>query len=163
MDARGTHPAGIPPSALWFGREVEGFLTNLFTAFVAHRLTDPETDLLKEHEEVKQLFLTETFGKPEDFAWLDTLMPWIAGKGLALTKGVMSHEAESWIRYRDAVYCGSSCSRRMTLIVRYFDAPWVGLLSDDDQVSVGVPYHMITCQVSSCVLTEPGEYKRDHL
>lgn len=149
-DFRAIHPSGeILSARLWFGVEVEGSRSGLGTAFIAGELSALEVARLRSVP-VQQWFFTEAF---DAWTWylttLDSFRP-----GL-VTAGIMAEDAEEFLKLRDRIL------KHVRVIVRVFDAPWADGLRATDQVSVGVPYNMLTFEAQAGVSTKPFQYEKD--
>lgn len=157
------HPAGesvgVGKAAVWYGREVEGSLacSTTPTAFIDKALTaDQMRDLDAKlvWREVSHVFLTEGFSDWDWFA--DRLLPACDASNVVITVATMSGPRVEWL-------LGLDFSAKIRLMVRAsFDAPWVSKLRPGDQVSVGVPYDMLTWEVEDGVRSKPADYEGDY-
>lgn len=156
MDNRLAHPARIGVRRYWFGPEVEGVLSadQLHTVFIPNFLRADEWARVLAEPHLRQVFLTETF---LDWQWFSTVWQDIAEKGYVVTKGVMLQDVPAFLRVRESAPWGGSVS----MIVRVFGAPWCAALKPGDQISVGVPYAMVTMSVGHGVVTRPDQYMKD--
>lgn len=130
------------------------------TAFISAALDYGESSDLSRRIaccEVQHIFLTELFG---DWDWFSgfllviidglpvTVARWGVGGGLSI----------------EEVFARPEVAARVSLMVRADDrARWVALLRPGDQVSVGLPYDLLTFSVRDGVRTTPDQYKDDVL
>ena len=155
----GSHPAGVGAASYWFGLEVEGYLARRapMTMFLACDLSAEElTHATARCQElrVQHLFLTEDF---EAWDWFgEHMLPHLSPFmpiSVARRSGSGSHAVEKVLAmpYAD----------RLALIVHVMPTPWIHKLRKQDQVILGVPYHLRTFCVADGVLTVPDQYKGD--
>lgn len=165
-DFRDTHPAKIAPkSNLWFGKEVEGRDCGLYTAFIAAPLSSGErgTVLVEIANTLQQVFLTETFAgdsytaseRARHWLWFTREILPHCINGVVVTVGRMPWQLPEFFELPE------EWVEQMTLIVRVFDSPWIEKLRLGDQISVGVPYRLVTFDMSEGVYTTPDRYKGD--
>jgi len=148
------HPGGIgAEERLWFGTEAEGVRRGRETAFVAGALSNDET-LRINTSSVTDVFLTETFGTQWDWDWFEH---WGAYKRrtYVITIGRFPSQLEEFFSL--------PWRHELRLMVRVFDAPWVEKLRSNDQVSVGVPYRMVTFENRLGYASIPSDYSKDAL
>ena len=151
-DFRASHPSrGIHDARLWFGVEVEGTRCGMNTAFIADELQGTEVVRLRSSR-VEQWFFTETF---RSWSWYLTHLD--APRPALVTAGVMAQDAAEFLKFRDSML------KHVRVIVRVFDAPWSVLLKSTDQVSVGIPYDMVTFGSQAGMLTKPYHYEKDRV
>jgi len=154
------HPAGdhigVTKRALWYGLEVEGpQCLGRPTAFLdAWPGPDDLRDILGRIDwaEVTHIFLTENFEAFDQFE--EALLSACVGGQVAITIGTFPHRVERllnlyWIR-----------SARL-MVRANMEARWIRMLRKDDQVSVGLPYDLVTWSVDSGVRSVPEDYAGD--
>lgn len=146
------HPAGVQDAKLWFGREVEGEMSRYprapMTAFVAGELDDAQ--VARVLSEAQHLFLVETFS-----AWVWFERTFIPRYPYPITVGRVGDA------YAIREVLALPFAGRLRIIARVFDAPWIELLRDEDELSVGVPYRLRTFLVRDGVQTMPSDYVQD--
>lgn len=151
-----THPAGLEEAPVFYGNEIEGALIGTPSAFVRRGLTDEETVALVrriQSDDIEQVFLTEAFF---DWEWLTVILfRWAAEHRpkLKVTIGRHARDMDEFmlLPFRD----------KLKVIVRFLDCPWMAELGASDEVSVGVPYDLMTFRVCEGVQTVPNDYKND--
>jgi hypothetical protein len=146
-----THPAGLEGAPLFFGIEVEGKYRGLRTAFVRRGLAAADFQkLLDGLCDCDQVFLTESF-----FAW-----EWLEKELLpSLHQKLMVTIARHACDVPD--FFSRKVSERIRLMVRYLDVPWYRRLRMDDEVTLGVPYNLVTFAVDQGVITIAHDYEKD--
>lgn len=154
-----THPAGpdvgVGRTAIWYGLEVEGALARhrVPTAFIDSVPQDPgdlaELQRRLSTSRVRHVFLTENF---TDWAWVQQhVLPRTKGH---LTIAVNEDDVDDRLTW--------PILWRATLMVRAnMRAPWMEKLRANDQVTVGVPYSLVTWAVRDGVRSTPPDYKMD--
>lgn len=141
------HPVKkVRGKAFWFGPEVEGYLQNVPTAFVTRALVAEEWDRVLASD-ARQLFLTEDF---HDWRWLKKVWKQISSR-MVVTKACYPNEVRRL--------------RKMLVGVRLFvrvHAPWALDLNDSDQISLGMPYDLVSLKRGDGYRTMPVDYESDH-
>jgi len=155
-----THPAGndvgVGRAAVWYGVEVEGkHALGAPTAFIDR--WPMESDLIDllgrlRWREVTHVFLTENFVDFASFA--EEILPCCLSERAKVTIATMPDRVLgllnlSWV-------AAASLMVRATM-----DAGWVRRLRAGDQVTVGVPYDLVTWTVEDGVITVPADYLGD--
>lgn len=161
MDLRELHPSTTigKDSRFWYGVEAEGSNRGKQSIYIAEKVEDEE-----EFERLisaivayaDQIFLVEAFSH---WIWYaEHVFPRIAYRALPLYISVMPNRVDSVCRYRESF----PAYKHAHLIVRVYGAQWLRDLKGTDQVSVGVPYDLVSFSVDQGTKTSPRDYSGDH-
>lgn len=157
MDLRELHPSTKigKDSSYWCGIEVEGREKGKPTVFIAEKVEDIEELIIQLVAYAEQIFFTETFS---DWVWYaEKVFPRIAYRALPVFISVLPQNVEG-VLYQRRTW---SAYKHASLLVRVFGASWLNRLEPHDQISVGVPYDLVTFTIDQGVVTKPHEYEED--
>lgn len=160
MDLRELHPSTQigKDSNYWCGVEVEGYARGMKTVFLADKIEkEDEFETFISHvvSYADQVFITETFS-----AWIwysEKVFPRIAYLARPLFISVLPQNVDG-VEYQRATF---PAFRNAHLIVRIFGAQWMKKMRTQDQISIGVPYDLVTYEVVRGVATLPQDYEED--